>query len=141
MKGRTFVFMSMLMAAASTMTMAASPDLHPSRNPAWVGVWNGELDGQPSVKLTLGDDTGELGGTVVFNLIKKENGKARIAGSDTHVLMHPQLAGDTLTFQVIRNSDLRQLEMKVQLETSGKAKLQCLNCGENPAVAELVRVQ
>ena len=30
-----------------------------SANPAnWLGVWQGELDGQPSAILTLADDTG-----------------------------------------------------------------------------------
>jgi hypothetical protein len=39
----------------------------------WAGVWQGELDGLPSVTLTLANDTGQLGGTLVLNIIERED--------------------------------------------------------------------
>ena len=140
MKHRTFACVAFAfgcLLAAALSALAASP----KGNAAWVGVWNGELDGQPSVKLTLADDTGELGGTVVFNLIKKENGNARVAGSDAHLLVHPRLDGASLSFRVVRGSDSRELEMTMMLESDGKAQLRCLNCGADTPVAELTRAQ
>ena len=44
----------------------------------WVGVWQGELDGQPSVILTLAEDTGTLEGTLVLNIITREGGQPHI---------------------------------------------------------------
>jgi hypothetical protein len=135
MKHNALVFGSILAVATSVFAARFGS------NPAWVGVWNGELDGQPAVKLTLADDTGELGGTVVLNMIKKENGQARVAGSSTHLLMHAKVDGPTLTFQVIRSSDSKELQMSVTLEQNGKARLQCLNCEGDAVVAELVKAQ
>jgi hypothetical protein len=135
MKRGAFVFGCMTMVAASALAAASSG------NSAWIGVWNGEVEGQPSVRLTMGDDGGELGGTVVFNLIKKEDGQARVIGSTTHLLMHPRLDGSTLSFQVVRPSDSRELQMTVKLESDGKAELRCLNCGMDTPLAELVRKQ
>ncbi len=133
MKRGAFVFGCLSIVAAGALAAASSG------NNAWVGVWNGEVEGQPSVRLTIGDDTGELGGTVVFNLIKKENGQVRVIGSTTHLLMHPRLDGSTLSFQVVRPSDSRELQMTVKLESDGKAQLRCLNCGTDTPLAELVR--
>jgi hypothetical protein len=135
MKTAVSVFVGLAMAVAGAHAAASG------ESAAWVGVWNGQLDGQPGVRLTVGNDTGELGGTVVFNVIRKENGQARVVGSSTHVLMHPKLEGNTLSFEVVRQSDLRELQMTVKLESEGKAKLQCLNCGEDAPVAEIVREQ
>src|SRR5215469_5038786 len=42
----------------------------------WVGVWEGQLEGQPGVTITLGRDAGELQGTIVFNVVARENGEA-----------------------------------------------------------------
>lgn len=132
MKRAAFAFGSMFMVV--TCAFAAGP----ASNPKWVGVWNGELGGQPSVRLTLGDDPGELGGTVVLNMIKQENGQARVIGSSTHLLMHPKVDGENLSFGVIRSSDSKELQMSVTLQEDGKATLQCLNCG-GPVKAEIVR--
>jgi hypothetical protein len=110
-------------------------------NAAWVGVWQGELDGQPSVTLTLAEDTGELGGTVVFNMVSREDGSARVIGSEAHVLMHPHIDGRTLSFQVKQARNNRELHVAVTFTVDGKAQLRCLNCGEDSPVAELVRAQ
>jgi hypothetical protein len=61
MKRGIFVFGYILLASASVFAAGLKNDA------AWVGVWHSELDGQPGVLLTLADDSGELGGTVVLN--------------------------------------------------------------------------
>ncbi len=110
-------------------------------NSPWVGVWQGELDGLPGVTVTLGDDAGELGGTVVFNVIMKEkNGAPHIGGHDAHVLTHTNLHGDNLTFEVIRRGDGRDLHFTIQKTNDDNANLHCDDCGEGIATTEMVRI-
>ena len=52
-------------AAMLTDAFAANP----ARRDRWIGVWQGKLEGLPGVTLTLADDTEELGGTIVFNVV------------------------------------------------------------------------
>ena len=53
----------------------------------WVGVWEGQLDGKPGVTVTLGNDTGDLQGTIVFNVVTREGGgDAHVIGHDAHAL-------------------------------------------------------
>ena len=59
------VFVSGCILLASTLVFAAGS----KSDAAWVGVWHGELDGQPSVLLTLADDGGSLGGTFVMDIV------------------------------------------------------------------------
>jgi hypothetical protein len=47
---------------------------HGSDSSSWVGVWQSELDRQPGVTLTLAQDTGDMGGTVVLNVVSRESG-------------------------------------------------------------------
>jgi hypothetical protein len=83
----------------------------------------------------------ELSGTVVFNLIIKQDGQAHVAGSSVHVVRHPQLGPETLEFHVTRKSDGRDLDMRVHLIGADRAELQCQNCGsENPGT-ELARTK
>jgi hypothetical protein len=110
-------------------------------NAEWVGVWQGELDGQPSVTLTLAEDTGELGGTLVLNMVSREDGSSHVIGSEAHVLMHPHIDGRTLSFQVKQTRNNRELQVAVTITADGKAQLRCLNCGEDSPVAELVRAR
>jgi len=43
----------------------------------WVGIWHANVAGQPTGTLTLATDTGELGGTVVLDMV---NGKGGVDG-------------------------------------------------------------
>src|ERR1700722_19441914 len=108
-------------------------------NSQWLGLWQAELDGQLGVILTLGDDAGQLGGAVVFNMVSREGGQPHVIGRDAHVLMNPHIEGDTLHFQVIRRGDNRQLEMTVRMTADGAATLHCLNCGDDASVVDIVR--
>lgn len=99
----------------------------------WVGVWQGELDGQPGVTVTLGRDGGDLEGTIVFNVVSREGGEAHVIGHDAHVLIQMQLEGRTLSFQVIRSGDSRVLHLTMRLTSHGKAVLECADCGGSGA--------
>ena len=110
------------------------------KDAAWAGIWQAELDGQPSAVLTLAKDNGALEGTLVLNGISRDGGKPHIAVREAHVLMHPRLEGRTLSFQVTRISASSPLmNFTVELTASGNASLHCLNCGEDAPVVEMTK--
>jgi hypothetical protein len=112
-------------------------------NAGWTGVWQGELDGQPAVTLTLADDGGALGGTVVFNLVERRDGEApHVVSIQPHVLLNPQVNGTTLSFQIMRR-DRSEEPMRFTVATGGdgKTRIHCLNCGPDAPVAEIVKAQ
>jgi hypothetical protein len=106
----------------------------------WVGVWQGELDGQTGVTVTLGRDGGDLEGTIVFNVVERDGGQARVIGHDAHVLIRVRVDENALGFQVIRSSDARELHLTMRLTAQGKAQLECGDCGGPPAT-ELLRIR
>ena len=112
----------------STAILAATQSSGPSD---WVGVWQAELDGQPSTILTLATDDGSLQGTLVLNGISREGGEPHIAVQETHVLLHPTLNGKTLSFAVkgIRRSN-STMKFTVEQSSSSTAQIHCLDCGE-----------
>lgn len=109
-------------------------------NARWVGVWQGELDGQPGVTLTLADDAGELGGTIVLNMVSRQGGQPHVIWSEPHVLVHPRVDGDVLAFHVKRTRDGRDLESIATLEPDQTLRLRCTNCGTDSPSTELVKV-
>jgi hypothetical protein len=106
----------------------------------WVGVWQGELEGQPGVTVTLGRDAGDLAGTIVFNVVSRDNGEARVIGHDAHVLTHVHLDDSMLAFHVIRLGDGRELHLSMHLTDDGRAQLQCADCG-GPSPVDLLRIR
>jgi hypothetical protein len=131
---------SALITVATSMLALATIVAQPAGNTAWIGVWTAQLDGQPGTTLTLGDDAGELGGTLVMNMVSREGGQPHVIETDTHVLIAPRLEGDTLTFSIKRMHNTDQpAQFSVTLIGNGKAKTRCLNCGADAPVVELVR--
>lgn len=112
-----------------------------TRNASWVGVWQGELDGQPGVTLTLAQDTGDLEGTIVLNGVSRRSGTPHVIMSEAHVLMHPRVDGDILSFQVKRLRDSQEMRIEVKFKDGGTAQLRCLNCGPDSPTTELFRFQ
>ena len=107
----------------------------------WVGVWEGQLDGQPGVTVTLGRDAGDLRGTIVFNVVARDDGEQpHVIGHDAHVLTHVNLESSKLAFQVIRLGDERELHLTMRLTDEGKAVLECADCG-GPGTTELARIK
>lgn len=124
---------------AALMYPAASSS-QPARQANWLGVWQGELDGQPSVILTLADDTGEIGGTLVLNIIKNEDEHAHIVAAEPHVLLNTRGNADSMTFQC-RKLKGGMLDFSVKLVATGKATIHCLNCGPDAPTVEIVRAR
>ena len=133
-----------LTVAALLLTLAGvllvlAPPLHAqsATTPEPLGIWRSTIDGIPAVILTLADDTGSLGGTVVFYAINGE--QKQVLTIEPHTLLQPKLDGDTLTFQV-RRPDAKLISFTVEFTTPTRASIHCLNCGDAP-VAELTKDQ
>jgi hypothetical protein len=132
------------MTASAAITLLACAAAAPApANSAWTGVWQGQLDGQPSVTLTLAEDGGALGGTLVLDLIERQqDGLSRIVAIDPHVLLRAHADGNRLSFEVVRRNDSHTpMRFIVALDGGDKAHLHCLNCGPDTPIADLVRAQ
>jgi hypothetical protein len=104
----------------------------------WVGVWQGELDGQPSVTLTLAQDNGTLEGTLVLNIITRDGGRPHIIAHEPHTLMQPHVDGVTLSFQVGRiDSTSDPMRFHVEMTSHESAKIHCINCGDDAPIVEM----
>lgn len=104
----------------------------------WVGVWQAELDGQPGATLTLADDSGQLGGTLVLDIISRDSGTAKVTAQEPHVLLNARVDGKTLTFEAMR-PDRSAMTFTVTLGKDDTASIHCVNCGDAPVV-QLVKV-
>lgn len=126
-------------AIACMLTLTAAPLLAQPNKAALFGVWRGTLDGLPGVTLTLADDSRELGGTVVFYAINGD--PPHIFSIEPHILLHPKLEGNTLSFQVkLARRDLAgPVTIKVVFGAVNKAQLQCLDCGPESPTTELTK--
>jgi len=103
-----------------------------------LGVWQGTLDGLPGVTLTLANDAGEIGGSVVFYGIDGES--RRIAIVEPHTLLRPKFEGNTLSFQMkFDRARTGFATVKVVFVSETKAQLTCLDCGPDSPTAELVK--
>jgi hypothetical protein len=137
MKNKIIIAVACVAIAAACAALAEPPD-----RAQWVGVWQGKLDELPSVTLTLAQDTGELEGTLVLNIIEKQEGQARIAAIEPYVLVHPQVDGNNLNFAVKKidgSSDL--LNFTVALTPEGKARIHCTNCGADAPIVDMDRAR
>ena len=121
----------------STALLAATQSSGPSD---WVGVWQGELDGQPSVTLTLAQDNGTLDGTLVLNIIARDADQPRIVAHEPHTLMQPRVAGVTLSFQLKRiDGSSDPMRFHVEMTSHESAKIHCLNCGGDAPTVEITK--
>lgn len=134
MKMRSFAIACTAMVLAS-VAGATSP------SNGWTGVWQAKLDGQPAVELTLADDAGEVGGTIVFHIVLKNGGAPRVASTEPHTMIRPHMDGDTLVFQVVRgNGSNEVLDMSVKKRSDGNMDFSCSNCSATGTQAELEKV-
>jgi hypothetical protein len=104
-------------------------------NTQWLGVWQSQLDGQTGAIVTLADDTGQLGGTIVLNMIRSEAGPARVIASETHFLLSPRLNDQTLTFEVKPSrAPHTTMDFTMVLKPNGTATIHCTSCNGAPVV-------
>jgi len=127
-------FCSLLIAATALAAQSSSPS-------DWIGVWQGELDGQPSVTLTLAKDSGTLEGTLVLNIISRDSRSPRIVAHEAHVLLQMRSQGDSITFQVKRiDRSAEPMEFTVERTAADAAKIHCLNCGDDAPTVEMTKL-
>jgi hypothetical protein len=127
-----------VMALAARMPAIAQSSV----NQNWIGVWRAHADGQPTDTLTLATDTGQIGGTIVLDMVNNADGTPRIIASEPHVLMNPHLSGNTLSFQVRMNKpggDSVVRRFLVTLTSPHSSQIQCINCGPDAPQVELTR--
>jgi hypothetical protein len=125
-------------AIGCSLSFVAVPLVAQSTKTIPLGVWRGSLDGLPGVTLTLADDSGEIGGTVVFYGINGE--PRRVFAIEPHLLLHPKLEGSVLSFQVKLGGDRTGLAtVKVVFNTDSKAQIRCLDCGSDSPTTELTK--
>jgi hypothetical protein len=128
--------------ALITLAADSSGIAQPPKAADWIGIWNADLNGQPTGTLTLADDTGRLGGTVVLDMVSREGGTPHVIVSDAHVLIGPHVDGNTLTFQVkIKRPDgsISLADFAVIYLSADQASIHCTNCGSNAPVVGLVK--
>ena len=122
----------------TSTTMALAQAAAPS---FWVGVWQGELNGLPSVVLTLAQDSGMLEGTLVLNIISRDGGAPHIIAHEAHVLLRTRAQGNSLTFQVKRmDRSAMPMEFTVEQTAPESAKIHCLNCEGDAPTVEITRM-
>ena len=84
------------------------------------------MEGFPGVVLTLGDDLGNLSGTIVFTAIRD----GAVAGHVTHVILHPHLDDGSFSFEVMRPGRKNDVvDMTLSLSSDSKGQLVCAKCG------------
>lgn len=134
MKRKMIAFAGLLIA------LGVSAIAEPINNENWIGIWQGSLDGQSGVTLTLAEDTGELNGTVVFNIVSREGGQPHVVAREPHVLINPRPHGDTLSFQLKRiDGSSGLMNFTVASTSDGRAEIHCLNCGADAPAVDLVK--
>jgi hypothetical protein len=124
---RIAAVLSLLLVPVLPAQVAAKPDA--------LGIWRASLDGVPSAILTLADDSGAIGGTLILYGIDNDTKKPVVV--EAHTLVHPKLAGDTLTFEV-RRPDAALMSFTVRFNAA-KAQLHCTTCGGDAPTAELAK--
>lgn len=113
-----------------------------SNNDFWVGIWHADAFGMPTGTMTLAADTGTLGGTLVLDIIQDKDGGPHVVEQEAHVLVHPQVDGRRLSFDVRmqkRDGSVKVASFVVQLNSDGKASLHCANCGSDAPVVDMAR--
>ncbi|MGA3101613.1 MAG: hypothetical protein ABSD61_07110 [Terracidiphilus sp.] len=128
--------------AVLAIALCATARAQTTASEGWVGIWHANVGGQPTGTLTLATDTGELGGTIVLDMVNDRSGTPKVIESEPHVLMNPVADSNTLTFQVKMqrpqgSSFLASFEVK--RTATDKATIHCVNCGADAPVVDLVR--
>jgi len=92
------------------------------------------------VTLTLAEDSGELAGTVVLNIISREGGQPHVIGLEPHVLVRPHVENNKLSFELRRiDKSSEPMNFTVVRSSDDKARIHCLNCGVEAPIVDLVK--
>jgi hypothetical protein len=136
MKPTTWIF------ALAAIAACAAAAAQTTAGEDWVGIWHANVAGQPTGTLTLATDTGELGGTIVLDIVSDRSGTPEVIASEPHVLLNPLTAGNTVTFQIkMHRTDGATVvaSFEVKRTAPDKATIHCVSCGADAPVVELVK--
>jgi len=123
-------------AAVTIPSLAQASPSNTTSNDKWVGVWQGQLEGVPGVTLTLGNDVGDVNGTIVFTALREGS----VVGHAVHVIMHAHADGNVLSFQVKRpGSDIEIVDISLVLADGARGQLLCPKCGSASPI-EMVKL-
>jgi hypothetical protein len=115
-----------------------------ARKDHWIGIWHADSGGLPAGTLTLATDTGQLGGTIVLDMLSRDGGQPHVIESEPHVLMSPRIDGNRLSFQVKMkrlNGTAVIASFEVTRIAPDKATIHCMSCGPDAPVVTLMRGQ
>jgi hypothetical protein len=124
----------MLGAAVSFAQVLIQPQ---KANERWIGMWQGQLDGQPGVIITLAERDGHLDGTAVFNIVSRKP-QPHVIASQPQMLLSTTTDGDTLHFQIRAFPGRPDLVYDLKATGDDTAHLKCLNC-DGSAESDMVR--
>lgn len=133
---------SLLALAFAASCVSAVPQ--PAASDNWIGIWHADTDGLPTGTLTLAADTGQLGGTVVLDMVSREGGQPHVLASEPHVLMNPRVEGNRLSFQVRMQRPTGSIVISsfdVVHTAPDNLTIHCVSCGPDAPVVALVRGQ
>ncbi len=94
-------------------------------NPQMAGVWRATMHDQPCILMTVHDNQGKLSGTIIFYLLKLENGSWHATGSDPIPLIHPRIEGSYFVFEVVhakKNGSAAPADQQLQTFRMGLAE-------------------
>lgn len=130
--------LALIACAGSSVNLPAQATTYSeATNARWVGVWEGRTKDLPGLTLTLGDDSGDVAGTFVGNVIRE----GEIVGHMAHVLLHPHVDGNTFSFQVRDDRNPAELlDMSLELAGGSTAVLHCAKCGATPFLMTMERL-
>lgn len=130
MKTKTTI--AILIFACAAASSAAQTDM--------AGTWRAYMKDVPAVIMHLHDNHGKLEGTVVFNIINREDpNHPSILGSQELELLNPSLAGNVFSFQVKTHSDEgaeagEMVTCRLSLTGQDQGLFKCLNGADSPEV-------
>jgi hypothetical protein len=128
--------------AVLAIALCATAKAQTTASEGWVGIWHANVGGQPTSTLTLATDTGELGGTIVLDMVSDKSGTPKVIEREPHVLMNPVAGGNTLTFQVKMQKPQGSsfvASFEVKRTATDKATIHCVNCAADAPVVDLVK--
>lgn len=131
-----------LKVAVLAIALCAMARAQTTANESWVGIWHADVGGQPTSTLTLATDTGELGGTIVLDMVSDKSGTPKVIERNPHVLMNPIADSNMLTFQVKMQKPQGSsfvASFEVKRTATDKATIHCVNCGADAPVVDLVK--
>jgi hypothetical protein len=124
-----------LMAFASAQPASSKGTNHSVSQ--FAGTWEGEMNGQPAVQVTLTTEGGRVGGTIVFYFQRLgKDGKWHVEGDNrAQPLIGPQVDGNILTFEVLHHKTHGSSELgpnkKYRLEVTAEDVARLREAGDS----------